>query len=202
MKKYFITGISTEVGKTVAAAIVTEALQADYWKPIQAGELDNSDTHKVERFISNSKSVFHQNSYALETPMSPHAAAKIDGIKIELKEIIEPKTNMILPLLLSPLLFILAIIHFNWVLGGSFGFEASLQTTENGKRVLNPKTLDSAIVGLGLFAFGFFYLFKSDLIQTDLFPNLFVFGGWLIPIIFLLRQWVSLNMLDFLKRSR
>ncbi len=109
---------------------------------------------------------------------------------------------MILPLLLSPLLFILAIIHFNWVLGGSFGFEASLQTTENGKRVLNPKTLDSAIVGLGLFAFGFFYLFKSDLIQTDLFPNLFVFGGWLIPIIFLLRQWVSLNMLDFLKRSR
>ena len=72
-KQYFITGISTEVGKTVAAAIITEALQADYWKPIQAGELDNSDTHKVKRLISNSKSVFHENSYALKTPMSPHA---------------------------------------------------------------------------------------------------------------------------------
>lgn len=92
MKKYFITGISTEVGKTVASAIVTEALEADYWKPVQAGELYNSDTHKVERFISNSKSVFHQNSYALETPMSPHAAAEIDGLSINLNQIIAPKT--------------------------------------------------------------------------------------------------------------
>jgi dethiobiotin synthetase len=66
-KQYFITGISTEVGKTVAAAIITETLQADYWKPIQAGELDNSDTHKVKRLISNSKSVFHENSYAPKT---------------------------------------------------------------------------------------------------------------------------------------
>ncbi|MDD7913580.1 dethiobiotin synthase [Polaribacter ponticola] len=92
-KKYFITGISTEVGKTVAAAIVTEALEADYWKPIQAGELDNSDTHKVERFITNSKSVFHQNSYALKTPMSPHAAAEIDGLTIDIKKITAPKTD-------------------------------------------------------------------------------------------------------------
>jgi dethiobiotin synthetase len=93
MKTYFITGISTEVGKTVAAAIVTEALEADYWKPVQAGELDNSDTHKVKRFISNKKTVFHQNSYALETPMSPHAAAEIDGITINLKNITAPKTD-------------------------------------------------------------------------------------------------------------
>ncbi|QTD39061.1 dethiobiotin synthase [Polaribacter batillariae] len=92
-KKYFITGISTEVGKTVAAAIITEALEADYWKPVQAGELENSDTHKVKQFISNSKSVFHLNSYALKTPMSPHAAAKIDGIAIKLSEIKVPKTN-------------------------------------------------------------------------------------------------------------
>jgi len=45
--KLFITGISTEVGKTVASAIVTEALEADYWKPIQAGDLENSDSHKI-----------------------------------------------------------------------------------------------------------------------------------------------------------
>ena len=80
MKKIFITGISTEVGKTVASAIVTEALKADYWKPIQAGELDNCDTKKVEKLISNKQSKFHTNSYALQTPMSPHAAAEIDGI--------------------------------------------------------------------------------------------------------------------------
>ena len=92
-KKYFITGISTEVGKTIVSAIVTEALQAAYWKPIQAGELENSDTHKVEKLVSNTKSVFHQNAYALHTPMSPHAAAAIDNITIDLKEIKEPNTT-------------------------------------------------------------------------------------------------------------
>lgn len=93
MKKYFITGISTEVGKTIAAAIVTEALEADYWKPIQAGDLEHSDTHKIKQFISNKKSVFHENAFALNTPMSPHAAAEIDGITINLKDIIAPKTE-------------------------------------------------------------------------------------------------------------
>ena len=93
MKTYFITGISTEVGKTVASAIVTEALEADYWKPIQAGDLDNSDTHKVERFVSNTKSVFPKNAFALNTPMSPHAAAEIDGINIDLNAITVPKTD-------------------------------------------------------------------------------------------------------------
>ena len=93
MKKYFITGISTEVGKTVASAIVTEALKADYWKPIQAGELDNCDSKKVESLISNSTSKFHLNSYALNTPMSPHAAAEIDGITVELSKIVIPKTD-------------------------------------------------------------------------------------------------------------
>ena len=93
MKKYFITGISTEVGKTIASAIVTEALKADYWKPIQAGELDNCDTKKVESLISNSTSKFHPNSYALNTPMSPHAAAEIDEVTIDLSKITEPKTS-------------------------------------------------------------------------------------------------------------
>ncbi|MGG6229974.1 dethiobiotin synthase [Tenacibaculum sp. SDUM215027] len=93
MKKYFITGISTEVGKTVVSAIVTEALKADYWKPIQSGDLDSSDTHKVEKLISNSTSVFHPNSYALQTPMSPHASAEIDGITIDINKIKEPSTK-------------------------------------------------------------------------------------------------------------
>ena len=90
MNTYFITGISTDVGKTIAAAIITEALQADYWKPVQAGELDNCDTKKVERLVSNSKSKFHSNTYALHTPMSPHAAAEIDNISIDIKKIKAP----------------------------------------------------------------------------------------------------------------
>ncbi|CAL2086823.1 dethiobiotin synthase [Tenacibaculum sp. 190524A05c] len=93
MKKYFITGISTEVGKTVASAIITEALEADYWKPVQSGDLEYSDTHKVQNLISNATSVFHKNSYALNTPMSPHASAEIDGITIDINEIKEPSTQ-------------------------------------------------------------------------------------------------------------
>lgn len=92
-KKYFITGISTEVGKTVAAAIITEALQADYWKPIQSGDLNYSDTDKVKKLVSNPTSVFHKNSYALKTPMSPHAAAEIDGVIIDIQNIKEPTTK-------------------------------------------------------------------------------------------------------------
>lgn len=92
-KKIFVTGISTEVGKTVVSAILVEALQADYWKPIQAGDLDNSDSHKVERYISNTKTKIHPNSYALNTPMSPHASAEIDNITIHLAAIKEPTTN-------------------------------------------------------------------------------------------------------------
>lgn len=93
MKRLFITGISTDVGKTVASAIITEALEADYWKPIQAGELNNCDTKKVERLVSNSKSKFHKNAYALHTPMSPHAAAEIDNLTINISQITTPKTK-------------------------------------------------------------------------------------------------------------
>ncbi len=93
MKRIFITGISTDVGKTIASAIIAEALEADYWKPVQAGELNNSDSHKIAELISNNKTVIHDNSYTLKTAMSPHAAAEIDNVEIDLKKIIEPKTN-------------------------------------------------------------------------------------------------------------
>ena len=91
--KLFITGIGTDVGKTIASSIIVEALEADYWKPIQAGDLETSDTHKVEKYISNPSSKFHKNAYALNTPASPHLAAEIDGITIDLKKITEPKTK-------------------------------------------------------------------------------------------------------------
>jgi dethiobiotin synthetase len=91
--KLFITGISTDVGKTIVSAIIVEALQADYWKPIQAGDLEHSDTHKVQSLITNTQSQFHPNSYALQTPASPHLAAAKDGITIDLNQIKEPHTT-------------------------------------------------------------------------------------------------------------
>lgn len=91
--KIFVTGIGTDVGKTIASAILTEAFQADYWKPIQAGDLDDSDSLKIEKFISNSKTKIHESSYNLKTPASPHWAAELDGITIDLAKIKTPKTS-------------------------------------------------------------------------------------------------------------
>lgn len=91
--KLFITGIGTDVGKTVVSAIITQALEADYWKPIQAGDLDHSDTDKIKTYVSNDKTKYFENSYALHTPASPHYAATIDGITIEIKKITEPSTK-------------------------------------------------------------------------------------------------------------
>ena len=91
--KLFITGIGTDVGKTIASAIVVEALEADYWKPIQAGDLDNSDSHKVKALGISHKAKVFPNSYALHTPASPNFAAELDGITIDLKQIKEPKTD-------------------------------------------------------------------------------------------------------------
>lgn len=93
MKRIFITGISTDVGKTIAAAIVTESLNADYWKPIQAGDLANSDSRKITELISNKRTKIHESSYKLKTAMSPHAAAEIDNVVIDISQIKEPQTT-------------------------------------------------------------------------------------------------------------
>ncbi len=91
--KLFVTGIGTDVGKTIVSAILTEALEADYWKPIQAGDLGHSDSHKVRALVSNPNTRFFDNAYALRTPASPHLAAALDNIRIETSEIKEPETN-------------------------------------------------------------------------------------------------------------
>lgn len=88
-----IAGIGTEIGKTISSAIVCEAYQADYWKPIQAGELSFPDTSKVEQLVSNSISHFHKESFALQQAMSPHEAANRENKKISIESINIPKTN-------------------------------------------------------------------------------------------------------------
>lgn len=91
--KIFVTGISTEVGKTVCSAILTEALEADYWKPIQAGDLEYGDRDKVRSWITNRQTVIHPNAIALRFPMSPHASAEKEGVHCQLAEIEEPATE-------------------------------------------------------------------------------------------------------------
>ena len=86
---YFVTAIGTDSGKTLVSAILCKALNADYWKPVQAGFPRDADT--IKSLIPNC--TIHPESYLLNTPASPHAAAKIDGIEISLEKMLLPKTN-------------------------------------------------------------------------------------------------------------
>jgi dethiobiotin synthetase len=81
------------VGKTIVSAVLVEALQADYWKPIQCGRQDYTDTQKVQNLVSNQKSKFHKEAYNLSRPMSPYAAAAIDGIALDLGAMALPATE-------------------------------------------------------------------------------------------------------------
>ena len=92
-KPLFVTGIGTGIGKTVVSAVLVEKLKADYWKPIQSGDLDNTDTFVVKRLISNAVTHFHPEAYRLTQPFSPHKSAAIDGITIDPQKIILPNTT-------------------------------------------------------------------------------------------------------------
>lgn len=85
-----ITGIGTDVGKTVTSAIVAQALEATYWKPVQAGDLDRSDSIKIRDWINAKVSVLPE-AFRLTQPMSPHAAAAIDGITIKIEDFQVPE---------------------------------------------------------------------------------------------------------------
>lgn len=80
----FITGIGTDVGKTVVSAMITEALQADYWKPVQAGFYDGTDALTVKELISNDETVIHPEVYKLSLAASPHISARIEHVKVDL----------------------------------------------------------------------------------------------------------------------
>jgi len=82
-----VTGTDTGIGKTVFAAGLAGALQAHYWKPIQAG-LDEdhtgaTDAERVTRLSGLPPEKIVPEVYKLETPCSPHRAAEIDGVTID-----------------------------------------------------------------------------------------------------------------------
>ena len=92
-KPLFVTGIGTNIGKTIVSAILVEKLKADYWKPVQSGDLDKSDSLSIQNLISNTATKIHPESYKLTQPFSPHKSAAIDGIIIDPDNINLPKTS-------------------------------------------------------------------------------------------------------------
>ncbi|HEX7016843.1 MAG TPA: dethiobiotin synthase [Cyclobacteriaceae bacterium] len=84
----FVTAIDTDSGKTLVSAILCEALGADYWKPIQAGLPRDAD--RVKELVSNDKTIIHPERYLLQHAMSPHAAARLEGITMRTDDFSRP----------------------------------------------------------------------------------------------------------------
>jgi dethiobiotin synthetase len=93
IKPLFVTGIGTSVGKTVVSAVLCEQLKADYWKPVQSGDLDQTDSNQIRRLISNTRSIIHPETYRLDLAASPHQSARAQGINIIPESFTIPQTD-------------------------------------------------------------------------------------------------------------
>jgi dethiobiotin synthetase len=88
-----IAGIHTGIGKTVCSAIMAQALEYDYWKPVQAGDLQSSDSLFIQEHVSNGKTIVHPEAFCLTIAASPHYAASEDGVAITMDGIKLPFTD-------------------------------------------------------------------------------------------------------------
>ena len=147
----FISGIGTDVGKTVVSAIVAQALAANYWKPVQAGDLDNTDSIKVARLCDETVHVLPEK-YRLKTPMSPHCAAEMDKVEIrssdfevpdfDAKLIIEGAGGLMVPLHNDGLLVIDILADKKWpVILVSRHYLGSINHTMLSVDVLNKRSI-------------------------------------------------------------
>lgn len=92
-KPLFVSGIGTSVGKTIVSAVICEQLKADYWKPVQSGDLHDSDSDQLRKLVSNTRTVIHPETFRLKLAASPHQSAKAQGIAITPSSFQLPKTD-------------------------------------------------------------------------------------------------------------
>lgn len=92
-KQFFVAGTDTEIGKTVVSTMMMCSLDASYWKPIQSGTLEETDTEYVQRVAEVDDSKIFPERWVLNSPMSPHASADIDGVSISLNDFELPNYN-------------------------------------------------------------------------------------------------------------
>ena len=82
--RIFVTGTSTDIGKTVVSGVLVAGLRAHYWKPVQTGLNEGTDTDWIRRHTAIPESRIHRETYSLQQPLSPHAAAVLEDVEIKL----------------------------------------------------------------------------------------------------------------------
>jgi len=88
--KIFITGTDTNVGKTLICGWIALHTGMDYWKPIQTGLIEGSDSDTVKR-LSHAK--IYPECYAYQQPLSPHLAARFEYETIDISKLVLPPSN-------------------------------------------------------------------------------------------------------------
>ena len=91
MSGYFVTGTDTDVGKTVVCSWLMLALDGEYWKPVQAGLDGETDEAMVRRLTGLPNERFHDSAYRLKAALSPHEAARREGIAIDINRMMLPR---------------------------------------------------------------------------------------------------------------
>ena len=92
-QRIVVTGTDTGIGKTVFAAGLADRLRACYWKPVQSGLEDETDSEIVARLGGLSADRILRERYRLKTPVSPHQSAAIDGVNIDIAALEVPDTG-------------------------------------------------------------------------------------------------------------
>jgi dethiobiotin synthetase len=88
--RYVVTGTDTGIGKTIFSAALAAALGAFYWKPVQSGLDEETDSETVMRLGGLSRERVLPEAYRLATPASPHLSARIDGVTIDPQRLFPP----------------------------------------------------------------------------------------------------------------
>jgi dethiobiotin synthetase len=99
-RRFVVAGTDTDVGKTVFAAALTGALSGVYFKPVQAGLEPPTDADTVRALTGLGDAHFLPEVYRLRSPLSPHRAAELDGVVIDLAKLALPHCDR--PLVVEP----------------------------------------------------------------------------------------------------
>lgn len=92
-RRLFVTGTNTEIGKSLVSAMLMAGLRGKYWKPIQSGLEEMTDTEWIREKTGLPETHFHPETYRLRRAMSPHASAARENIRIELEAFRVPETD-------------------------------------------------------------------------------------------------------------
>jgi dethiobiotin synthase len=96
LQGFFVTGTDTDVGKTIVSAWLLAHLDADYWKPVQAGTEPETDSVTVRRLAEVSADRILPEAYVLPDAMAPHEAARRAGVSIDMAKLMAPAMDRLL----------------------------------------------------------------------------------------------------------